>query len=218
MIVECDDSIIIDNELPVHIHYKHLKIEEFMTYQCLPIKFPGMTLTVHEDRLNVFNPLLVYIYQDFYETYGYDRYVDSYIYITAKHRRVSPDCSMNRPGYHIDGFGETNVVNYIWSNCFPTIFNSGKFEISYDDKQSLIDMETQAKKELEVTYNDNTILRLNNYVIHKTAPVTSVQNRAFFKITFSKNRYNLVGNSHNYLLKYNWIMKERESCRNIQHK
>lgn len=115
MIVECDDSIIINNELPVHIHYKHLTIKEFMTYQCLPIKFPGMTLTAYEDRLNVFNPLLVYIYQDFYQTYGYDRYVDSYIYITAKHRRVSPDCSMNRPGYHIDGFGETDVVNYIWS-------------------------------------------------------------------------------------------------------
>lgn len=215
MIIHKDDSIFISNELPVSIGKLNVSVTEFMSYQYLPIKFPGFTTLTYEPRLDIFEPILHKINRDYVETYGLDSYIDSYIYVTAKHRRVSPECPINRPGYHIDGFGESNVVNYIWSNCFPTIFNKGIFDISYDDKQSLIDMESQALKENEETYDNYSVLRLNNHVIHKVAPVTSVQNRAFLKVTFSKCRYNLIGNSHNYLLKYDWKLKERGVERNV---
>jgi hypothetical protein len=39
--------------------------------------------------------------------------------------------------------------------------------------------------------------------------------RTFVKVSFSYDKYDLVGNSHNYLLNYAWEMKERKDDRNI---
>lgn len=39
--------------------------------------------------------------------------------------------------------------------------------------------------------------------------------RAFLKVSFSKDKYDLLGNSHNYLMDYNWEMKARKEDRNI---
>jgi hypothetical protein len=39
--------------------------------------------------------------------------------------------------------------------------------------------------------------------------------RAFLKVSISKDKYDLIGNSHNYLLDYDWQMKERKQERNI---
>ena len=39
--------------------------------------------------------------------------------------------------------------------------------------------------------------------------------RTFFKLSFSKDKYDLKGNSHNYLFDYNWEMRERKENRNI---
>jgi len=39
--------------------------------------------------------------------------------------------------------------------------------------------------------------------------------RTFVKISFSKDKYDLIGNSHNYEMDYKWDMKERKEERNI---
>jgi hypothetical protein len=51
--------------------------------------------------------------------------------------------------------------------------------------------------------------------IHKVAPVLVGGMRTFVKVSFSYDKYDLVGNSHNYLLNYAWEMKERKDDRNI---
>lgn len=38
--------------------------------------------------------------------------------------------------------------------------------------------------------------------------------RSFFKISVSTHRYDLLGNSHNYLLDYSWPMLDRQTLRN----
>lgn len=214
-------SINFKSNLPKVIGKFPINVKEYMHYQCMPIKLAGESFfsdVVYEDRLNVFSHIFESCIYDYITSYGALNYHNSYIYVTIKNRFVKKGFYINRPGYHIDGFGEKNCINYIWSNKFPTIFNDGVFDISEDDKQSLIDLDKQAKVENEHFYANKILLRLDDSVVHKCGEVTESTNRAFIKVTFSKLKYNLVGNSHNYLLDYKWDMVERDVDRNVQHK
>lgn len=69
-----------------------------------------------------------------------------------------------------------------------------------------------------ITYPDSTVLRLDPYVIHDTPLIPAPGGmRSFFKISVSTNRYDLVGNSHNYLFDYAWPMTDRAALRNQPH-
>lgn len=83
------------------------------------------------------------------------------------------------------------------------------------DNISLLEMKKQASPFNDVTYKENELLRLNQFNIHKVANVTDEGMRSFLKVSISKDKYDLIGNSHNYLLDYNWEMKERKQERNI---
>lgn len=187
---------------------------EMMFYQYQPIKLIGQTDLFVEDRLKPFNDIIGASCCDFIGTFGLDRFVDSYVYITAKYMYQPPNCSYNRFGYHSDGF-LTDDINYIWCDVCPTVFNSSEFNLTLDDVISMGEMEEQALKENEYVYPDNTLLRLDQFNIHKVAENTVGQFRAFVKLSVSKDKYDLLGNSHNYLLNYKWDMKKRKVERNI---
>jgi hypothetical protein len=200
-------------ELPKQIGCLTADVKEMMFYQYLPIKLSGDHLQKYEDRLRCFNDLVGMVCCDFIGTYGLDRFIDSYVYLTAKHMYQKGNCSYNRPGWHSDGF-MTDDINYIWYNNNPTVFNSTNFKLSPDDELSIKEMAEQHDYRLNRTYDSNTILRLDQYNIHRVG-YTSEGMRAFVKISFSKDKYDLIGNSHNYLLDYNWEMKPRKEQRNI---
>ena len=206
-------------ELPKDLGIYDTKCSEMMFYQYFPIKLANDGTHTdygvkYENRLNIFGELIYDSSKDFMQYFGCDLFDNSYIYLTVKHLHQSPNCTFNRKGYHSDGF-LTDDINYIWYDKHPTIFNTTEFNLTLDDKISIVEMEQQAKVENEVTFKENTLLRLNQYNIHKVAPITDNGMRTFVKISFSKDRYDLIGNSHNYLLDYNWEMKERKEHRNI---
>jgi hypothetical protein len=190
---------------------------EMMLYQYMPIKLPASTYPVVEARLSCFEKILGVICCDFIGVFGLNAFSDSYIYLTAKHSYQKPGCPLNRPGYHSDGF-MTKDVNYIWSDCDPTIFNSTEFNLTMDDSVSLKEMEEQALPENEFTYPNGTLLRLDQFNIHKCAEVISVSLRTFLKVSFSPDKYDLMGNTHNYLIDYEWDMRRRFEQRNIPQK
>lgn len=200
---------------PTIIRQLQIECKEMMFYQYLPIKLKGMTGFVLEERLMKFSELIVETLSDYKNTFGEERFNESYIYLTVKRQYISRDKSMSRPGYHSDGF-LTDDINYIWSDQNPTIFNSTRFNLTLDDKESLNEMQNQALKENEFIHANNTILRLNQYNIHKVNDVSKFEGmRTFAKVSFSLDRYDLEGNSHNYELDYDWEMKPRKNERNI---
>lgn len=195
-------------------------VEEYLTYLYLPIKLPNInTEPCLEERLEVFSPLIGRACCDFIGDYGLDRYVESYVYLTAQHQYQPPGKGFNRPGWHTDGFG-TDDVTYIWSNSQPTIFNAGPFNLSDDDHLSMIEMEQQASAVNDYTFPNNSLLRIDQHSVHKVAPYEQ-GNRAFFKLSFSRDIYNLKGNSINHKLrklwpdKYNWKYLDRSLTRNV---
>ncbi|WP_051289074.1 hypothetical protein [Chryseobacterium daeguense] len=201
--------------LPTVIREIEIDCKEMMFYQYLPIKLKGMTGFVLEERLMKFSELIVETLSNYKNTFGEEKFNESYIYLTVKRQYVSKKKSMNRPGYHSDGF-MTDDINYIWSDRNPTIFNVSNFNLTLDDEISLKEMKKQALPENEITYPENTILRLNQYNIHKVNDSSIYEGiRTFVKISFSNDKYDLEGNSHNYELDYNWKMKPRQNKRNI---
>jgi hypothetical protein len=201
-------------ELPKPLGIFEVECNEMMFYQYLPIKLREQAQPVYENRLKCFDKLVGAICCDYIGEFGLDNYVNSYVYLTAKHLYQIPNCSFNRTGWHSDGF-LTDDINYIWSDKYPTIFSRTEFELPLDDLLSMEEMEKQAMPFHNVKYGENRLLRLNQYNIHKVASVTEVGMRTFLKLSFSKDKYDLIGNSHNYLIDYNWEMKNRKEHRNI---
>jgi hypothetical protein len=201
-------------ELPKPLGIFEVECNEMMFYQYLPIKLREQAQPVYENRLKCFDKLVGAICCDYIGEFGLDNYVNSYVYLTAKHLYQMPNCSFNRTGWHSDGF-LTDDINYIWCDKYPTIFNRTEFHLPLDDLLSIEVMEKQAIPFNNYSYRENQLLRLDQYNIHKVAPVTEVGMRTFLKLSFSKDKYDLIGNSHNYLIDYNWEMKNRKEHRNI---
>lgn len=201
-------------QLPTELGIFEVECKEMMFYQYLPIKMPNETQPIYEQRLKCFDKLIGAICCDYIGEFGLDNYVESYVYLTAKHLYQMPNCSFNRMGWHSDGF-LTDDINYIWCDKYPTIFNKTDFDLPLNDLLSMEEMEKQAMPFNDVTYKENQLLRLNQFNIHKVAPIEKGGMRTFLKVSISKDKYDLIGNSHNYLLDYNWQMKQRNEVRNI---
>ena len=189
---------------------------EMMFAQYYPIKLAGdRNKFVYDQRFEPYRGLMSAVIADFIQNFGREELVNSYVYITVKNmyqHKYSP--SFNREGYHSDGF-MTNDINYIWSDRCPTIFNKTEFFLSRDDKKSIFEMEFQAKKENEVIFKNNCLLRLDQYCIHKTGQILESGMRNFCKISISRDKYDLEGNAKNHKLVYNWPERKRELERNI---
>lgn len=201
-------------DLPKKVCELKVECNEMMFYQYFPIKLLRSTEMVLEDRLLPFHKLLTIVIEDFISEYGIEKYINNYVYLTAKYQYQTKNCSYNREGWHSDGF-LTDDINYIWSDINPTVFNYSDFKLTPDDRISLMEMNNLAEPLKDFTFPNETILRLNQFNIHKVSDTPDEGMRTFVKVSFSKDKYDLIGNSHNYNLDYNWEMKKRSISRNI---
>jgi len=196
-------------KIPEIIGEYKIKCTEMMFYMYLPIKLSGNLDIMTPSRLHTFNKLIkAAILREDVKTI-----TQKYIYLTVKHLYVQPGYSGQRGGYHIDGFN-TDDINYIWYDSYPTVFCTQEFNLSDDHETSIKQMEEQAKEENEITFPANTLLRLDQTQVHKAPEIDKAGMRTFVKISFSKHKYNLEGNAYNHLLKYNWKMHPRGEVRN----
>lgn len=207
------------NSAPKNLGPFSVDCQEMMFYQYLLVKKSGATdpSPIFEKRLDCFSTIIGASCCDFIGTYGLDSYNDSNVYLTAKHLYQPPNTSFNRFGWHCDGF-MTDDINYIWCDNHPTIFCIQPFSLTMDDAISMGEMEEQARKENEVTFPENSLLRLDQYNVHKVMEIKKGCMRTFVKVSFSEDKYDLKGNSKNYLLNYDWEFRERDEERNIPQK
>jgi len=197
---------------PVDLGYFPVANDQHMKYLYLPVKLLGTYVTTLPERCAVFESLLNAAIED------YGSVVENYVYLTVKAGHVDESTFGNRPGWHADGYGSGGDITYIWSDLNPTEFAVQNFvDVPDDDNGSMKAMEAQAKN--IVTYPEGHLLKLNEGVVHRVAENNRRSGmRTFVKIAFSKHRFNLKGNSHNYLLDYNWKMHDRLVVRNLDNK
>ncbi len=187
---------------------------EMMAFQYLPIKMAGATEIVREQRLAPFDALVGASCCDFVAEFGLGRFVESYVYLTAKHLFQGPHATFNRLGWHCDGF-MTDDIQYIWSNKTPTLFNLSAFDLSQDDRMSMEQMRQQALPENDLVCKNKSLIRLDQFVVHRVQEPEQTELRTFFKLSISRDKYDLEGNSKNYLLDYDWPLRKRSMERNV---
>lgn len=201
-------------KIPKSIWKFKVSTDEMFYYQYLPIKMKWNHFINIEERLECFEDIIDSVISDYQKEFWYVSYSQKYIYLTAKRMYIKPNKTFNRWWWHSDWFW-TDDINYLWSDCNPTIFNNSDFILSYDHSISMKEMEEQAKEENNFIYPDSTLIRLDQYSIHRVADTNEVQLRNFLKISFSDDKYDLEWNSHNYLIDYKWEMRSRWSERNV---
>jgi len=189
-----------------------IDVDEMMFYMYLPIKLAGDTDFIVPSRLALFEPL---VWAAVDALGGNDFVQSNYVYITAKHVYVTPEYRGNRKGWHCDGF-MTDDFNFIWMDRCPTEFAIQPMSMLQDDLKSMDQMESTITSKNVRTYPPNELLMLDQYNIHRVSEADIYTGmRTFVKLSFSQNRYNLKGNSHNYLLDYKWPMHDRQKLRNV---
>ena len=194
---------------PISLGHFDLECNEMMCWLYYPVKFPKSDYR-YVENLKFVEPLLEAVHNDLSRE---DRQ-KNYIYLTAKRLYVTPQYIGNRPGWHSDGFG-TNDLNYIWYDRDPTLICEQPFELSPDHHKSMEEMVEQVKEENITTYPCKNLLRLDQSVIHDTNVPKDEGMRTFIKISVSEHKYNMAGNSHNYLFDYDWKMCNRDHTRNF---
>lgn len=210
---------------------------EFMHYLYLPVRLPRGDVSVPLNAIDAacdditLPPRLEFLREPCYRALD-DAIAtsphfanDPYVYVTARRGFASPGNPLNRPGWHCDDFGGTDL-NYIWCDVFPTRYlistTGSDLVVRPDDRQSILDMASLAEMAghawTDIVIRDvplGELVRLTPHVIHDTPIIPAPGGmRSFFKISVSTERYDLVGNSHNYELEYDWPMVDRSVLRN----
>lgn len=202
---------------PKEIGRFYPEVGEMMFYLYLPVTIPGWgTYPRLPKRLEIYRELIKAASDDYCTLPDCES--EPLVYLTAKTMFVTPEQPGNRPGWHCDGFGSGGDINYIWCDKNPTEFLIGNdFEIGTDDAKSMRQMEELAMGQVRTIYKPNTLLRLDEGVIHQVGRVLETGVRSFVKVTFSRHRFAKKGNSHNHLFDYDWDMGERSTERNLDH-
>lgn len=195
-------------EAPKVLGHEDIEFPEFMFYLYLPIKLAGEAYRCDNlpRNLSFMSPLLSKIEVE----------DDDYVYVTAKNMWFEKGQTYNRDGWHSDGF-MTDDKNYIWCDTESTEFMLGEFDLTQEHETSLEELENRAcvgECDWPAPMATKTLLQLDQYVIHRPPPVKESGMRGFVKISVSKNKYDLKGNSHNHMLDYDWEMCDRKATRN----
>lgn len=194
--------------------FEHINLNEVMYYLYLPVCMPECSEIRLPPNIECLRPMIQHAQLRHMDEFGYH-------YVSARKGWATPDNPLNRPGWHCDGFGGPDM-NYVWWSGASTRFwvgdlrNEENRDISADQLKSMEEFEflaTMFPRHIE-TRPAKHLYQLDRYTIHATPELTEGQMRQYVKISFSNERYNLYGNSHNYLFDYDWPMVDRETVRN----
>lgn len=198
--------------LPVDLGLIDLSPSEMMFWLYCPIKLPGQIDVTMPPNLQQFGPVVDAVARN-----SRGGWKESYLYITAKTLFSTPENPGNRPGWHSDGF-LTDDLNYIWCDANPTVFfeDGERHAFSADHASSLNEMDAlcHARSAHYRTYPVKHLLRLDQTVLHKVDTDIAPGVRTFVKVSVSRHRYALRGNSINHDLAPDWTYQDRQAERN----
>lgn len=175
----------------------------------LPIKINSSDIRLPDGYEELF-PLVKKCLEDYKEFKGREC---RYIYLSFETSEVKKGITQKRPGWHSDGF-LTDDVNYIWCSDFPTTYSTANFNITPDHSIAIEEMNSQALPEFDNKIKNKTLVRMDQFVIHKATEPEKDGIRTFVKLSFSDDQYNLKGNSYNDKFHYEWKMYDRKMVRN----
>lgn len=197
--------------------FPDMDLVELQFLQYLPIFMPDVSVVRMPPNLFAIHDFRHMLHAVMEDNGGLEKMAADglYVYVTTRHGFATPGNPLNRPGWHCDGFG-TQDLNYIWWNRWGTRFAGQPFfNIDSGHVKSMEQFEQQLDPEKVYTPETGGLYRLTPFVVHTTPEIPEPGGmRQFIKFSVSPHRYNLLGNTHNYLFEYDWKMYERDALRN----
>jgi hypothetical protein len=183
--------------LPLDLGRIEMPTEEMMFWLYLPVKIAGECRCIVPDNLRGHIPILGIVRNDLGNVWR-----ESYIYLTVKTLHVNVGETVNRPGWHSDGF-LTDDINYIWYDSAPTrFFVDGKLHsFSCDHEAALVEMKELCEGAPTAHYPCQHVLKMDQRVLHKASVSDFSGVRTFIKVSVSEHKYLLKGNSINHRFK-----------------
>lgn len=196
---------------------KHIRINtdfEFCNHAFMCIKESSCSdYLIPENLTKVVQPILQGALE--LSTHLASLHTDFNCYLSIRHEYVNPSSIGNRPDWHIDGF-KSDQYNFIWFDSLPTEVCLGDFSLTNDHDISLLEMKDQAIGMPILNLKPFTLYEMDLNCVHR--PTFNKTNnpilRAFIKLTFSKEVFNCVGNSWNYLIPHVRPTVKRKNSRN----
>lgn len=205
---------------PVFVDDFPIELREVMHYLYLPVKMAGSSEVIVPRNLWPLQPMLRRAIE---HAASVERVVGSdYIYLSARKGWATADNPLNRPGWHADGFG-TDDLNYVWWKGPGTRFTKLEWPAGIISDDHFKSMEqfgaaVDATRHLIHTPMGECLYMIDPHCVHATPLIAQGCWRQYVKFSFSRHRYNLENNSHNYLFDYDWPLQPRELLRNDPHK
>lgn len=142
---------------------------------------------------------------------------EMYCYLTVKKMYVQPYSAGNRAGLHIDGF-LSDQYNFIWFDSIPTCVSVGDYLLTPDHEISIKEMEQQAEENEydSLMLDRNTLYALTQETVHEVSENYTEEPilRTFIKVTFTRDKWNAIGNAWNYRIPHIRPDKQRAGHRN----
>lgn len=197
---------------PVYCGQFEFDLSEVMYYLYIPVVMGREWRRIElPHNLRCLSPMIAASRHRAEQLYGWE---PKYAYVSARKGWATKDNPLNRPGWHIDGYG-SNDLNFVWWAGDGTRFAIQDFEdISLDHNVSLKQFEEQLDTTKIKTYPEKGLYMIDQTIVHSTPDVQVPHMRQYVKISLSEHTYNLENNSHNYGFQYNWKMHTREEVRN----
>jgi hypothetical protein len=195
----------------------------------MPIHMPGQGWAIPDYIQEQFGEMIQQVI-DAESRFG-DFEQDHYVYITVDQKMVNAGKTGRRPGAHSDAYIEqkgeqfdittenADVVaaeqgevshTYICADVFPTEFFRARFPLTDTSCEgSLQTFDEIAETAEVVTYPAYTVLRLDPFVVHRSAVADRDTQRTFVKVSVSRKRYARQGNTRNEAFDYDWSLTAR---------
>ena len=169
-----------------------------------------------------------------HEECWYGDSTDHYVYVTIDQKYVEAGKTGRRAGAHSDAYIERDnrqiditedsgdvIENeigevshtYVVYDRIPTEFFKARFPLGkVDCESSLKTFDEIANNAEVVTFPKYHILKMDPYVVHRSAVCEQSGYRTFMKVSVSRKRYAREGNTYNDLFHYDehWNFKNRE--------
>lgn len=198
----------------------------------LPVHMPNQGIRVPATLPQIFSKIIHCIIAHEQQRYG-DAY-DHYVYVTIDQKYVEAGKTGRRAGAHSDAYierdnrqiditescgdvieNEVGEVShtYVVYDRTPTEFFRAKFPLKKVDCESSLKTFDEIAEQAEVvTYPSYHILKMDPYVVHRSAVAKESGYRTFMKVSVSRKRYAREGNTRNPLFHYDqkWKFKGRD--------
>ena len=199
----------------------------------LPVHMPDQGTRIPEYLPSVFHKIIQGVID--HEERWYSDSNEHYVYVTIDQKYVEAGKTGRRAGAHSDAYierdnrqiditessadiiekemGEVSHTYVIYDRC-PTEFFNARFPLKEVDCTSSLKTFDEIANESEVvTFPSYHILKMDPYIVHRSAICKESGYRTFMKVSVSRKRYAREGNTRNDLFFYDegWDFKDRDS-------